>query len=54
MNINTVVCKIPVETSGSREEKIKACTELCLSNASAYLGENDVDVAPQACPIACA
>ena len=53
MDIVSVVCKLPQETTGTRDERINDCVNECLENAVAYLGVDISDSAPSSCPLAC-
>ncbi|XP_076468364.1 uncharacterized protein LOC143299120 [Babylonia areolata] len=51
-SIQTVVCKLPMETGGTKEEKISACVTECKNNAEDFLGDA-AGSANESCPIAC-
>lgn len=53
VDIVTVTCRLPIETTGTRDERITDCTSRCLANANSYLGEVESDSVPSACSLAC-
>merc|ERR1712244_41605 len=53
LTVHEVACKLPHETEGSRQQKIDACVDSCVTNATVYLGSQDESMSPEACPVAC-